>query len=48
MNHFAPCSAKPSFSIPTECVLTYQLPACQATSFVGTICVTKPSEERVT
>ena len=48
MNQWERSSAKPSFSIPTECVFTYQLPACQATCFVGTICVTNPSLERIT
>ena len=42
----APVMAKASCSIPIECMLTYQLPACHATSFVWTIWATSPSELR--
>ena len=42
----APVAAKPSCSIPTECMLTYQLPAWNPTFFGLTCCATWPSEER--
>ena len=42
----APEGAKPSCSMPIECMLTYQLPACQATSLVGTCWAMSPSDER--
>ncbi len=37
---------KPSCSRPTEALLTYQLPACQATSFAFTCWAMWPSVER--
>ena len=43
-----PCCANPSFSRPIPWLLIHQLPACQATFLVGTICVTWPSDERRT
>ncbi len=37
---------KPSCSRPIDAALTYQLPACQATSFAFTCCAMCPSVER--
>jgi len=42
----APCAAKPSCSRPIECVLVYQLPACQATFLLSTWWAMCPSLER--
>jgi len=42
-----PFAAKPSCSMPIDFALTYQLPACQATSLVGTCCAIRPSAERI-
>ena len=36
---------KPSCSIPTDCVLTFQLPACQAMSDRWTSCTILPRRE---
>ena len=42
----APCAAKPSCSRPIDLALTYQLPACQATSLALTCWAMCPSAER--
>src|SRR3954471_14810450 len=38
-------SVKPTFSIPTDCVFTAQLPECQAMSCSGTSSCTSPLRE---
>src|SRR6478736_8884369 len=46
LNHSAPVAAKPSCSRPIEWALTYQLPACQATSLPRTCWAMWPSDDR--